>query len=70
MCGSGVEEGDSPEDLDGAGMTYISYDPNRPYPWWTKIWPLGTIYFAGWARGEEAGIRRGRIQMGADPNES
>lgn len=46
-------------------MTYITYDPSRPYPWWTKIWPLGCIYFAGWARGEEYGIKRGRAQMGA-----
>ena len=45
---------------------YISFDPHRPYPWWTKIWPLGRIYFAGWQRGEEAGIRRGRVQMGAN----
>jgi hypothetical protein len=40
-------------------------DYRRPYPWWTRIWPLGRIYFAGWQRGEEAGIERGRFQMGA-----
>lgn len=38
-----------------------------PYPWWTRIWPLSRIYFAGWERGQEAGIERGRIQMGATP---
>lgn len=39
-------------------------DPYRPYPWWTRVWPLSRIYFAGWQRGEEAGIARGRFQMG------
>jgi hypothetical protein len=39
-------------------------DPYRPYPWWTRVWPLGRMYFAGWQRGEEAGIARGRFQMG------
>ena len=42
----------------------MSNDYRRPYPWWTRIWPLSRIYFAGWQRGEEAGIERGRIQMG------
>jgi len=40
-------------------------DPHRPYPWWARVWPLNRIYFAGWQRGEEAGIERGRYQMGA-----
>jgi hypothetical protein len=39
-------------------------DYQRTYPWWTHVWPLGRIYFAGWARGQEAGIERGRFQMG------
>ena len=42
-------------------------DAYAPYPWWTALWPLGRIYFAGWERGQEAGIIRGRIQMGDKP---
>lgn len=40
-------------------------DPLRDYPWWTKIWGLHAIYFAGWARGEEYGFYRGEEMIKA-----
>lgn len=34
------------------------------YPWWTRLWPIGRVYFAGWLAGHESGTQRGRFQMG------
>jgi hypothetical protein len=43
---------------------------DTPYPWWTNIWPLSRIYFAGWERGQESGIERGWFRAtGAYPPE-